>query len=101
MKANRSATYPSLARTDKQPAPARRFRSTNLSQPSMRNLLTSRNKVKSRPTRTLAESAIVTGLAPGNWPSFEVLATPPASDLSRVTIVIKPRAYLDRQLKEL
>src|ERR1700686_1814458 len=36
MKANRSATYPSSARTRRRPAPVRPFRSTNLSRPSVR-----------------------------------------------------------------
>src|SRR5438105_833847 len=59
MKANRSATYPSSARTGSQPAPARPFRSTNLSRPSIQSSRTSRNNVKSRPTRRLSAAFLV------------------------------------------
>src|SRR5437667_450467 len=59
MKANRSATCPSSARTSRRPAPARPFRSTNLRQPSIRNSRASRNDVNSRSTRTLAAALAV------------------------------------------
>src|SRR5438445_450527 len=65
MKANRSATCPSSASTNRRPASARPFRSTNVRQPCIRNSRTSRNDVNSRSTRTLpaALAVILVGAA--------------------------------------